>query len=346
MNTTEEQLLFLLQKGLPLTPRPFAELGATVGLTEEQVLAFVCTLFRDGVARRLGAVFDSRYLGYRSALCAVRIDDPAQIEVAARAIAPLTGITHCYERGWSAELPPDHPAAPRPGEVWPNLWFTLAELSDRFEEQARQIQQALAPAVLRILPAKTRFKIEVVFDTARFSTHVEKFPDVAVRPELPPPPPLDARQRQIVQRLEGQLEPAADFFSAPAQELGLSTAALLEQLRTWQGSGVLRRIAIILRHREVGLRANAMCVWRAAPDIVASAGRRFAEQPGVTHCYERIAFDGFPYNLYAMTHARQWPAVLAEFERLSTLAGLADGRLLCSLREFKKTSMKYFADSP
>ena len=345
MNAAEEQLLFLLQKGIPLVPRPFAELGTTVGMTEEQVLQFVRELFRDSIARRLGAVFDSRYLGYRSALCAVRIADPAAIETAARAIAPLTGITHCYERGWSAELPSDHPAAPRPGEVWPNLWFTLAELSDRFEAQARQIQQAIAPAALRVLPAKTRFKIEVVFDTARFSSHVEKFPDVAVRPELPPPPPLDARQRQIVQRLEGQLEPVADFFSAPAQELGLSTEALLEQLRIWQNTGVLRRIAIILRHREVGLRANAMCVWRATPEIVAAAGRRLAEQPSVTHCYERIAFDGFPYNLYAMTHARQWPEVLAEFERLSTVGGLTDGRLLCSLREFKKTSMKYFAGS-
>ncbi len=345
MTTAEKQLLFLLQKGLPLVPRPFAELGAAVGLTEEQVLAFVRGLFRDGVARRLGAVFDSRYLGYRSALCAAYIPDHTALEAAARAIAPLTGVTHCYERGWPQDLPATHPAAPPPDEQWPNLWFTLAELTDRFEAQVGQIRRALAPAVLRVLPAKTRFKIEVVFDTARFSAHVEKFPDAAVRPELPPPPPLDARQRQIVQRLEGQLEPAADFFAAPASALGLSTASLLEQLRVWQGGGVLRRIAIILRHREVGLRANAMCVWHATSEVVATAGRRLAEQPSVTHCYERIAFDGFPYNLYAMTHARQWPDVLAEFERLSAVGGLTRGRLLCSLREFKKTSMKYFAES-
>ena len=343
MNAAEEQLLFLLQKGVPLVPRPFAELGVTVGLTEEQVLQFVRDQFRDGVARRLGAVFDSRYLGYRSALCASRIEDPAAIEAAAKAIAPLTGVTHCYTRAWPAELPATHPAAPHPGEHLPNLWFTIAELNDQFEDQVAAVRQALAPAPLWILPAKTRFKIEVVFDTARFSKHVENFPDVAVRPEKPLPAPLSPAQRLIVQRLEGQLEPVANFYDAPARELGLNVEDLLTQLRTWNSSGVLRRIAIILRHREVGLRANAMCVWRAAPEVVAAAGRRLAEQASVTHCYERVAFAEFPYNLYAMTHARQWPEVLAEFERLSAVAGLTEGRLLCSQREFKKTSMKYFA---
>jgi DNA-binding Lrp family transcriptional regulator len=345
MNAAEEQLLFLLQKGVPLVPRPFAELGATVGLTEEQVLQFVRDQFRDGIARRLGAIFDSRYLGYRSALCAARIEDTAALEAAARAIAPLTGVTHCYARAWPAELPAAHPAAPRPGELLPNLWFTIAELNAQFEDQVAAVRQALAPAPLWILPAKTRFKIEVVFDTARFSRHVEKFPDVAVRPEEPLPPPLTAQQRLIVQRLEGQLEPAAAFYDVPARDLGLTTAELLAQLRAWQDCGVLRRIAIILRHREVGLRANAMCVWRAAPGVVAAVGRRLAEQPSVTHCYERVAFAEFPYNLYAMTHARQWPEVLAEFERLSAVAGLTEGRLLCSQREFKKTSMHYFAET-
>ena len=344
MNAAEEQLLFLLQKGVPLVPRPFAELGATVGLTEEQVLQFVHDQFRAGVARRLGAIFDSRYLGYRSALCAARIEDPAAIEAAARAIASLTGVTHCYERGWPAELPPTHRAALRPSERLPNLWFTLAELTDKFEEQVAALRRALAPAPLWLLPAQTRFKIEVVFDTARFSQHVERFPDVAVRPDEPRPEPLTAQQRRIVQRLEGQLEPAAAFYDAPARDLGLATEELLAQLRAWNSSGVLRRLAIILRHRKVGLRANAMCVWRVPADVVAVAGRRLAEQSSVTHCYERVAFAEFPYNLYAMTHARQWPEVLAEFERLSALAGLKDGRLLCSLREFKKTSMKYFVD--
>ena len=343
MKAAEEQLLFLLQKGLPLVPRPFAALGAEVGLPEERVLQFVRDQFLEGVARRLGAIFDSRYLGYRSALCGARVEGTAAIEAAARAIAPLTGVTHCYERGWPAELPPTHPARPRPDEQLPNLWFTLAELNDQFDEQMIAIRRALAPAPLWVLPAKTRYKIEVVFDTARFSQHVERFPDVAVRPDEPIPEPLTALQRRIVQQLEGQLEPDAAFYDEPARELGLTTDELLAQLRAWQSSGVLRRVAIILRHREVGLRANAMCVWRAPAEAVAAAGRRLAEQASVTHCYERVAFEEFPYNLYAMTHAREWTEVLAEFGRLSAVAGLHEGRLLCSLREFKKTSMKYFA---
>lgn len=345
MNAAENQLLFLLQKGLPLAPRPFAELGAAVGMTEEQVLNFVHQLFRDGRARRLGAVFDSRQLGYRSVLCAARFENAATLEAAAQAVALLPGVTHCYERDWPAELPATHPAAPHTGEAWPNLWFTLAEIADRFDGHIEAVRRALAPVPLLLFPAITRFKIEVVFDTARYSEHVEKFPDPAVRPDEPMPAPPTVQQRRLVQRLEGQIDLAADFYAAPAKELDLTTADLLAQLRIWNTAGVLRRIAVILRHREVGLRANAMCVWRTPATGVAAAGRRLAEQATVTHCYERIAFAEFPYNLYAMTHAQQWPQVLAEFERLSALAGLREGRLLGSVREFKKTSMKYFADA-
>ena len=102
MNAAEEQLLFLLQKGVPLVPRPFAELGATVGLTEEQVLQFVRDQFRDGVARRLGAVFDSRYLGYRSALCASRIEDAAAR--CAHVVVDLTGFQALGNLGEAASL--------------------------------------------------------------------------------------------------------------------------------------------------------------------------------------------------------------------------------------------------
>ena len=345
MNAAENQLLFLLQKGLPFVPHPFAELGAMAGMTEEQVLQFTRQLFENGIARRLGAVFDSRYLGYRSVLCAARFENTTLLEAAARAIAPLTGVTHCYERGWPAELPATHPAAPRPGERLPNLWFTLAEITDRFEVQVEAIRQAFAPSTLWLFPAKTRFKIEVVFDTARFSEHVEKFPDVAVHPEEPVPQTLTAQQRQIVRRLEGQILPLADFFAAPAADLGLTVEELLAQMRLWHDSGVLRRIGLILRHREAGLRANAMCIWCVPEGGLVAAGRRLAQESVVTHCYERVAFDEFPYNLYAMTHATNWPDVLALHERLSKSAGLREGRLLGSVREFKKTSMQYFADA-
>ena len=110
--TVDARLLVILQQGLPIDARPFARIGEGLGLSEEAVLARVRSLFESGVARRFGAVFESRNLGYLSTLCAV--DVPAgDLEAAAARIAPHPGITHCYER-----------------EGHPNLWFTMTALED------------------------------------------------------------------------------------------------------------------------------------------------------------------------------------------------------------------------
>ena len=99
LNDQEAAALVALQRGIPLSERPFAELGASLGLSEEAVLALVRRLLDSGEARRFGAVFDARRLGYRSALCAMTVPRVRMAEVAAR-VAAVRGVTHAYERGW------------------------------------------------------------------------------------------------------------------------------------------------------------------------------------------------------------------------------------------------------
>jgi hypothetical protein len=62
----------------------------------------------------------------------------------------------------------------------------------------------------------------------------------------------------------------------------------------------------------------------------------------VTHCYQRETGPAWPYNLFAMVHTGSWELTRRLFERISADAGLQGGRMLGSLREFKKTSMRYF----
>ena len=73
------------------------------------------------------------------------------------------------------------------------------------------------------------------------------------------------------------------------------------------------------------------------------AGALLAENPHVSHCYERAPFEGFPYNVYAMFHGQSE----AELEQsigsaMSALNG-PDHAVLTSLKELKKTSFVYFA---
>lgn len=334
----EEAALMALQRGVPLEERPFAALGAACGLSEEAVLALVRRLMASGQARRFGAVFDARRLGYRSALCAMRVPRARLAEVAAK-VTPVRGITHAYERGWPEALPADLPGGPA-GRDWPNLWFTLAAPAADFCAELETLRGACQPYAIHELPALRRFKIDVVFDVRTRDR------DERVEPRRPAEQAgtvaLDEEQKALVRLLEGDLPLGERFFGPLAAQAGMSEEALLGQLRAWQASGVLRRVGLLLRHREIGFKANGMCCWDLPEAEVLEAGRRVAAFPEVTHCYERPKMDVFPFRLYAMIHTPTWEGTQRLFERITREAGLTGGQLMLSVTEFKKTSMQFF----
>jgi DNA-binding Lrp family transcriptional regulator len=333
MNLTETEagLLVALQRGIPLCERPFEQLAREQGMSEEEVLAFIRQRLTDGDARRFGAVFDARRLGYRSALCAMRIPAEELSRIVA-VVAAEPGVTHCYER--KPSLQPDRPC--------PNLWFTLAAPSHVFSQTLDALRTACAPYAIDELPAVQRFKIDVVFDlrTRNRDERVEPRSKSDLNARLVES--VNEQQEAIVRLLQGNIPLASRLFEAPAKQLGLSEASLIEQLKSWQERGVLRRIALLLRHREIGFTANGMCCWDVPAESIQDAGRRVAAFPEVTHCYERPPTAYFPFRLYAMVHTPSASETLALYERITREAGLQSGELLLSSTEFKKTSMQFF----
>ena len=75
----------------------------------------------------------------------------------------------------------------------------------------------------------------------------------------------------------------------------------------------------------------------------AEAGRALAACDEVTHCYERPEAPIFPFNLFAMIHARSPEEASTTFARLEESCQLSAGTMLISTREYKKTSMTFFA---
>jgi len=339
-NSKEAAALVALQRGIPITEAPFAELAHASGMGEDALLALAQGLLDSGEARRFGAVFDARRLGYRSALCAMHVPSADLARVAA-VVATVPGVTHAYERGWPAELPVNSLGGPD-GQVWPNLWFTLAAPSADFAQTLDALRTHCAPHAIDELPALRRFKIDVVFD-ARTRDRDER---VEPRPQphlnAAPVAPLDTTQQAIVRLLQGGLPLNARFFAPLAEQLNIPEDTLLTQLREWQSNGVLRRIGLLLRHREIGFKANGMCCWDVPDEDIREAGRRVATAPEVTHCYERPRTSRFPFRLYAMIHTRSWQETQALFQRITRDAALPPGQLLLSLTEFKKTSMLFF----
>ncbi|MBQ7187986.1 MAG: hypothetical protein IJR99_01075 [Kiritimatiellae bacterium] len=339
----EVSVVNALQGGLPLVPYPFEEIGRRYGLSGEDVLALVRKLKVEGSCRRVGAIFDARRLGYRSVLCAA-LAPISELDRCAALASACPGVTHCYERGWPAELPPDSPGAPR-GRIWPNLWFTLATPAEAFDAEIERLQAAFGSVEIHALPSLRRFKIDVVFDL-RTRTRDEK----TEPPTRRSPKPIsddgsvfavtDA-EREIIRSMQGDMAVEARFFAPVAAKVGRSETQLLDTLRTWQENGVLRRVALILRHRQVGFKANGMCAWDVAENETVVKGRALAQYPEITHCYERPHSPLFPFRLYAMIHTTSFLGTQQLFGRISRETGLQNGQLLLSLREYKKTSMVF-----
>ena len=321
-------------------------MGELLGMDEAGVLAAARGFLARGTARRLGGVFDARRLGYRSVLCAAMLDD-AGLESFVPDLVAHPGVTHAYLRGWPDGLAPDLPGAPD-GESVPNLWFTLAVLDARFEADVAAFRCALGETPLRLLPARRRFKIDDMFE-ADERDRMEVFPGAG---EAIPStaagrldPPADAEQR-VVRLLQDNLPLEPEPYRALADAADVEAAWLLQTLTAWQANGTLRRIALVPRRQRRAHTASGMCVWRV-PDVdVLAAGRRLAADRAVTHCYQRLSDPTFPFTLYAMIQTGRWEDTQALFVEVSRRAGLSGGRLLCSVRGFKKASMRLFEEAP
>jgi DNA-binding Lrp family transcriptional regulator len=135
-------------------------------------------------------------------------------------------------------------------------------------------------------------------------------------------------------------------YAALGAEIGLSEAEVLERLRVLLADGVISRMGVVVRHHELGWRANAMTVWDV-PDVrVAEAGGRLRELPFITLCYRRPRRPpAWPYNLFCMIHGRDRATVLNQVEEATRAADLSElpRDVLFSLRRFKQRGARYDA---
>lgn len=142
----DKALLNIVQTGLPLSGRPFAELAEKLGSDEDTVIKRLAELKEAGVIRRLGAFFDAASLGYAGTLAALKASAEDLPLVAAK-ISAYKEITHNYQR-----------------EGPYSLWFTVQAPDQESLDKVLQSIGAI-PGVRELisLPAVKRFKINVEF---------------------------------------------------------------------------------------------------------------------------------------------------------------------------------------
>ena len=133
-------------------------------------------------------------------------------------------------------------------------------------------------------------------------------------------------------------------YARIAAELGVGEDDVLERLAVLQDNGTVSRFGVVVSHRELGYRANAMVVWDVPDERVDECGRRLAALPFVTLSYRRPRrLPDWPYNLFCMIHGRDRSQVLAEVEAATREAGLGGRKraVLFSRRCFKQRGARY-----
>ncbi|MFQ3789838.1 AsnC family protein [Halomonas sp. A29] len=150
------------------------------------------------------------------------------------------------------------------------------------------------------------------------------------------------------QRLRSLLEHGLPLTERPwqalAEQCGMSEGEVLAWVERWQGEGLIKRMGLVVRHRALGIRANAMVVWDLPDATVAEVGRRLAAEPAVTLCYRRPRrLPDWPYNLFCMIHGTRRDRVLGALDEIIERLGLQaiPHRVLFSLKAYKQCGGRY-----
>jgi DNA-binding Lrp family transcriptional regulator len=293
------------------------------------VLARVRALKEAGLIRQIGAIFDTRRLGYQSTLVAFHVPEAALGAVAAQ-VSAHPGVSHNYARSHHY-----------------NLWFTLAvppgrEVADEIVRLAGRtgVDDWLDLPVLRFFKLKTHFRLEEV--------EVPPGADKSGSAGDPGEPELRSRaftaaDIPFVRALQQDLALVPRPFAHAAGQLGMSEDALLDRARELIAAGILRRFGAVLRHWRVGYIANGMACWIVPEVRIEEVGRRAAEFPAVSHCYQRLAHPPrWSYTLFAMIHGETKDDVEATVAQIAWETKIEEYQVLYSSHEFKKERVMYF----
>ncbi|HDK37620.1 MAG TPA: Lrp/AsnC family transcriptional regulator [Thiolapillus brandeum] len=118
LSVQDQKLVALIQGGLPLSSRPYAELGKQLDMPEETVIQRIRAMQDDGTIKRMGIVVRHHELGYTANAMVVWDVPDDQVQQVGEALGKHDCVTLCYQR-------------PRRLPDWPYNLFCMIHGKDR-----------------------------------------------------------------------------------------------------------------------------------------------------------------------------------------------------------------------
>jgi len=147
MDDIDKKILNIIQRNFPLAEAPFRAVAEKAGISEEEALERIGRMKQSGIIRRIGAIFDSRKLGFVGSLCAARVPED-KLKAFVEVVNAYPGVTHNYRRRHEY-----------------NVWFTFIAPSDEdLKKNLAEIRSRTGiPDILDMRASRT-FKIDASFD--------------------------------------------------------------------------------------------------------------------------------------------------------------------------------------
>ncbi len=146
---TDARLIDRLHGGFPLVDRPFAAVGAELGLSEDEVLERLRVLLAGGLLTRFGPLFQIERAGGRFVLAALEVPED-RFEAVAAQVNAHPEVAHNYRR--------EHAF---------NMWFVVAaETPARAAEVLAEIEAETGLPVAAF-PKEREYRVELKLPVAR-----------------------------------------------------------------------------------------------------------------------------------------------------------------------------------
>ena len=330
MTDLELYLLNDFQRDFPLVSAPFGVIAGRLGVSEAEVLETLQQLQVCGKVSRVGAVFRPHSIGFSTlAALAVPVEE---LDEVAQLVSSYAEVNHNYER-----------------EHHYNLWFVVTAANEiRVREVLDEIERHTGYQPLHLSMLED-FHIDLGFDLSR----PHKGHGIATQKSASSPAtPLQRTLSQpvetvLVGAIQQGLPLVARPFAAIGAGIGLGENEVIAGLAHMVEQGVIKRMGVVVRHHELGYRANAMVVWDIPDDQVSALGQRIGSFASVTLCYLRPRrMPVWRYNLFTMIHGRHRDEVLSLLEQLKEQCGLENiaHEVLFSRRRFKQCGAQYVAN--
>lgn len=163
-------------------------------------------------------------------------------------------------------------------------------------------------------------------------------------PSLPQQVVLDDIDQRLITLIQTGLPLSPTPYADIGEKLQLDEDDVIQRIQKLNDDNVIKRFGVVVRHHELGYKANAMTVWNIPDEAVSELGACMGQFDFVTLCYRRPRrLPDWPYNLFTMIHGKDRDDVMANIELLAKRCNLKEVEysVLFSTRRFKQRGAIY-----